>query len=435
MLLASLIEIDLPEPLVWALALIATFTLLGLLVLLGRAAKWAATEVGERLHDYFDQHLLVRKGLITEAHLRQVARWLVRLLHGLLVVILLGLYGAVVFSLMPNTRGYVDNTWLTIRQLLSTMTGSVLAYLPNLFVIVVTVVATHYLLKGIRLFFVAMARGRIRFKGFYEEWAMPTFVLLRFLIVAFALVIVFPYLPGSNTQAFQGVSIFLGVLITLSSGSAVANLISGIILTYMRPYRVGDRVTIAETAGTVVEKSLLITRVRTYQNVDVTLPNSLVLGQQIRNFSTACKNASVKLSTAVTIGYDTPWRQVHDLLRNAALATPGIEPEPEPIVLQTALNDWYVRYEVNAATREPERTEFILSDLHRNIQDHFNAAGVEIMSPSMLGIRDGNAIRIPDAYIRPGYRPPGFTVDVRPPATAANHPPSAPEVDNPAPKP
>ena len=210
---------------------------------------------------------------------------------------------------------------------------------------------------------------------------MPTYKIVWFLTMAFTVVIAYPYLPGSDSPAFRGISLFLGVLFSLGSTSIIANIVAGVILTYMRGFRVGDIVKIGEVTGKVTEVTMLVTRLRTIKNVDVTIPNSVLMGSQVTNYSFAAGEGRLILPTSVTIGYDTPWRQVHALLLLAAERTQNILREPAPFVLQTALDDFYVKYELNVYVAAPNRMPTIISDLHQNIQDAFNEFGVQIMSP------------------------------------------------------
>jgi small-conductance mechanosensitive channel len=218
---------------------------------------------------------------------------------------------------------------------------------------VVIVVVVFYLLKFIHLFFTGIERGAIRFRGFYREWADPTYKIVRFMVIIFAAIMIYPYMPGSDTAAFKGISIFLGVLISFGSSSAIANVVAGIVMTYMRPFHIGDRVKIADTMGDVIAKTLLVTRVRTIKNVDITVPNAMVLSSHIINFSSSANRRGVILHTAVTIGYDVPWKKVHELLIAAADGVERIQEEPKPFVLQTGLNDYHVTYELNAYTDKP----------------------------------------------------------------------------------
>ncbi|MEO6211122.1 MAG: mechanosensitive ion channel family protein [Gemmatimonadaceae bacterium] len=276
-----------------------------------------------------------------------------------------------------------------------------IGFVPSIFYLLVIVLITRYVLKLIHAIFRAIESGAVTFDGFYREWADPTYKIARVLVLAFAVVVSFPYLPGAHTDAFKGVSLFLGVLFSLGSSSAVSNIVAGIVLTYTRAFEVGDRVQIGEAIGDVTERSLLVTRVRTIKNVEVTIPNGTVLAAQVRNYTRLAQGAGLVLHTTVTIGYDAPWRTVHELLIAAALRTEYIMDEPAPYVLQTSLDDFYVSYEVNALTRRPELMASTYSSLHRNIQDSFNEAGVEIMSPHYGARRDGNEIAIPASYRPP----------------------------------
>jgi small-conductance mechanosensitive channel len=239
---------------------------------------------------------------------------------------------------------------------------------------------------------------------------MPTYQIVRFLVIAFAAIVIFPYLPGSGSPAFQGISVFLGILFSLGSSSAIANMVAGIVITYMRPFHIGDRVKIADTSGNVIERNLLITRVRTIKNVDVTIPNAMVLGSHIINYSSSAEAKGLILHTRVTIGYDAPWRKVHELLISAAKETTDILENPAPFVLQTSLDDYSVAYELNATTSNASRMASILSELHEHIQDKFNEAGVEIMSPSYSAVRDGNQVTIPSEYLPKDYQPAPFRI-------------------------
>jgi small-conductance mechanosensitive channel len=283
--------------------------------------------------------------------------------------------------------------------------------LPSLLFLIVWVFIIGGMLKLNRLFWKWVDAGAIVLPGFYKEWAYPTAKILAFLLIAFGLVVAFPYLPGGNSDAFKGVSIFIGVLISLGSGSAMGNIVSGVILTYTRAFRVGDRIRVGEHTGDVIERTLLVTRLRTIKNEDVIIPNSTVVSTSVVNYSEVKDSGQLILHTTVTIGYDAPWQKVHELLIEAARRTEGILPAPVPFVLQTALNDYNVSYQINAYTDAPARMAVIYSDLHRNIQDTFNEGGVEIMSPGYQAIRDGNQTTIPESYLSPEYRKPGFRIE------------------------
>lgn len=268
---------------------------------------------------------------------------------------------------------------------------SFVAYIPDLFQMVAVIITTRYLLVLVHKLFMAVESGAIKIKGFYPDWAEPTYKLVRFFIFALALVAIFPYLPGASSPAFQTVGVFLGVVFSLGSSSVVANALSGVILTYMRAFSVGDRVKVGESLGDVMERTLLVTRVRTIFNEVVTIPNNVLLSGQIVNYSTLGNEGRLILRATVTIGYDTPWPKVHAALLEAAGRTALVLSDPTPYVLQTALNDYNVSYALNVFIKEANRTQLIQSDLHQNIQETFNEAGIEILSPMYNTVRQSVA--------------------------------------------
>jgi small-conductance mechanosensitive channel len=279
-------------------------------------------------------------------------------------------------------------------------------------VIVIVVAITYWLTRILGSLARSVESEAVRIPGFSAEWARPTNRLVSLVLTIFAVVVSFPYLPGGDSPAFRGISIFIGVLVSLGSSSAMGNLVAGVILTYMRPFRVGDRVKIAETVGDVTERSFLVTRLRTIKNVLIVVPNSMILNAHIHNYSAAEREEGLVLHTSITIGYSTPWRTVHDLLIDAALGSEDVLREPRPFVLQISLNDFHITYQVNAFTRAANRMEKITAEIHQRIQDEFNKAGVEIMSPTYLSLRDGNASAIPDANLPAGYAAPAFRVQM-----------------------
>lgn len=313
------------------------------------------------------------------------------------LLILLAVYFSlpVLFSLFPWTRQLAD---LLIGYILTPakfILSSIWNYLPNLFTILLIVLVFRYVLKGLKYVRKEIEIEALKIPGFYPDLANPTYQIARVLIYAFMLVVIFPFLPGSNSPVFQGVSVFLGVLFTFGSSGSLSNLISGVVITYMRSFQIGDRVKIGDVTGDVIERSMLVTRIRTIKNEVISIPNSSVLGNHLTNYSSDAASRGLIINSTVTIGYDTPWRQVHDLLIRAALDTPGIEKEPSPFVLQTSLDDFFVSYQVNAYTRSPNTQAQIYSSLHENIQDKFSEEGVEIMSPHYRAQRDGNTVTIP----------------------------------------
>jgi len=326
-------------------------------------------------------------------------------------VVILGLfetYLTVVLSYFSSTRELSLTVTNWVFSQLGSLARTAVNYLPDLLVVSVIALLTTYAFRLLRLIFGEIAAGNLKIRGFYPDWAEPTEKLLRILVLILALTVAFPYLPGAKSPAFRGVSIFFGVLLSLGSSSAVANAIAGVILTYMRSFLIGDWVQIGSTTGEVIEKNLLVTRVLTPKAEIITIPNATVMSDAVTNYSIEAKKSGVIFHTTVSIGYNAPWRTVHQLLTGAALATAHVLENPAPFVLQKGLDDFYVSYELNAYTNAPREMLNIFSDLHQNIQDKFNQAGVEICSPHFSSLRDGNEIAIPQQYIGPDYKAPGF---------------------------
>ena len=344
----------------------------------------------------------------------QLATGIIALAKGLRVIatlFLLYVWLTAALGIFPWTRGISAQLIGAVLTTFTAIGQAFVTFVPNVISIIIIIYVTRYILKLISMVFTGMERGTIKFSGFHVDWSQPTYKIVRFLVIVFAAIACFPYIPGSQSDGFRGVSVFLGVLLSFGSAGAVSNIVAGVVLTYMHPFRHGDRVKIADTVGDVMERTLLVTRVRTIKNVDVTIPNSMVLGSHLINFSSVAKEQGLILHTAVTIGYDAPWKTVHALLIAAAKATTHILKTPEPFVLQTSLDDFYVTYEINAYTDQANKMATIYAELHQNIQDKFNEAGVEIMSPHYANIRDGNQVTIPEQYLPKSYRAPGIRIE------------------------
>lgn len=268
-------------------------------------------------------------------------------------------------------------------------------YLPNLVIVIVILLAARYVVRIIGLIFEGIRSRRINLAHFYPEWADTSFGIVKLLIYALTAVIIFPYLPGSSSPAFQGISIFVGVLVSLGSTTAVANVIAGVVLTYTRAFSVGDQVEIAETRGRIVERSTFVTRIQTLKNEIVSIPNSMVLNNNIVNFSKNMGQSGLLVHSSITIGYDVPWQTVNELLIAAAQKTTDILETPAPFVLQTSLEDNYVSYEINGWTRKPERLPRTYSELHARILDEFHGHNVEITSPHYRAVRGAEGSTVP----------------------------------------
>lgn len=317
---------------------------------------------------------------------------LVRLLL-ILLVLLVGI--TFMFSFFPETKTFTYTVFGFIWNPLTDIFKSIVSYLPKLFKIVVIVICFHYLLKLVRYFANEIASGRLRINGFYADWAAPTHTILRVLLYSFMLVMIWPLLPSSDSEIFQGVSVFIGVVVSLGSTSVVGNVMAGLVMTYMRPFRIGDYIRYDETEGEVIEKSMLVTRIRTRKNEIVTIPNSNMMSSQTSNFTLSAQRYGVIVHTKITIGYDEPWQKIEALLLEAADKTDGIKKHPKPFVRITTLDDFYVEYEINGCTERAKTMPAVYSALHQNILDTMHGAGVEIMSPHIEAQRNDLPIQIP----------------------------------------
>lgn len=388
--------------------------IIGLLIkYTGRLFRWTAIRIqqqegklirGIRIRNYtlFDAKREVQ-ALLT---VNTILKWLVFLLAIYITL-------PVLFGIFPWTRNFADTLFGYILNPVKKIVLAFWHYLPNLVTIVVIIFVFRYVLRGIHFLKTEIEHGNLRIPGFYDDWANPTYQIVRVLVFAFLLVVIFPYLPGSNSPVFQGVSVFLGFLFTFGSAGSLSNLIAGLILTYMRLFKLGDRVKIGEVSGDVIEKSLLVTRIRTIKNEIISIPNSTVMNSHTINYSSDAPDKGLIVHTTVTIGYDVPWRDMHAALLEAAERTALLLKDPAPFILQTSLDDFYVSYELNAYTREPHKQAIIYSELHQNIQDVCNEKGIEIMSPHYRAQRDGNSTTIPPSYLPDDYENPGFNIKLK----------------------
>jgi small-conductance mechanosensitive channel len=335
----------------------------------------------QRIHAVGIQSLqLVRAELIWNALQRVLgaARALVLLVAGFL-------YLRYVLGLFPWTRGTAQRLFAHVLDPLEVMGRGILDRIPDLLFLAILFVLTRYALKALHLILGAVERGEIALRGFERDWAEPTYKLLRVGVVLLALVVAYPYIPGSGTDAFKGLSIFIGILLSLGSSSAIANLIAGYSMTYRRAFKVGDRVKIGDTVGDVTEMRLQATHLRTIKNEEVVVPNSTILNSAVVNYSSLARRGGLILHTRVGIGYETPWRQVEAMLLTAADRTPGLMKAPPPFARQLGLGDFAVTYELNVYTDNAQAMGEIYTGLHRNILDVFNEYGVQIMTPAYEG--------------------------------------------------
>jgi small-conductance mechanosensitive channel len=319
----------------------------------------------------------------------------------------------VVFSIFPETQRYAILLISYITTPVKSIVSSFISFLPNLLTIIVIITITNYFLKFLKFLAKEIEQEKIILPGFYPDWSKSTYNILKILVFAFMLIVIFPYLPGSESNVFKGVSVFIGIMFSLGSSSVISNLVAGLVITYMRPFKIGDRIKINDISGEVMEKTPFVIRVKTAKQVFITIPNSNVLATNVVNYSSSNNSGGVVLFTTITIGYDVSWRKVHELLIEAANKVDNIKLTPKPFVLQTSLDDFYVSYQLNFFTDKPLFEPKILNEIHQNIQDLFNENEIEILSPHYRADRDGNTMAVPEEYLPKDYVKPGFNINLK----------------------
>jgi small-conductance mechanosensitive channel len=333
-----------------------------------------------------------------------------------LLLVLAFVYAAFNLRLFPWTRAMGESIMGHVDQSLELTLSAIANYLPNLFIVAIISFIAFYALRVIKPFFTAVERGHLEVPGFYSDWARPTYNLLVILVLALAAILAFPYLPGFNSPAFQGVSVFLGLLLSLGSTSAITNVIGGIILIYTRAFRIGDHIRVGDVVGDIIETNFLAVRICTPANQVITIPNSTLLSNKVVNYNISSRELrrSLILQTTVSLGYNVPWRKVHDTLIEAALSTAHILKDPAPFILQTSLDNNSISYQLNAYTDEPNMMVFNYSLLHQSIQDKCNENGIEILSPNYTALRDGNPSTTPAESLPATDLAPPFRMETSP---------------------
>lgn len=389
------------------------FTLVAwiLLRLLMAASGWWKAQLDERLPRYLRGIRFRNFEVLTRAQLTGIVGGVLARADVVVGLLLVYAWITLVLSLFPWTQGW---SWLLLHSARTKLVEVVLAVVsavPGLLIIGVILFAFRWLVRLSDRFFDAIAAGTLRFGGFHPQLARPSRRLMRILLWIVAVMVAYPYVPGSHSRAVQGVSILLGVMVSLGSTGFVGNVISGIVLTYSRAFSPGERVQIGDHVGDVVSLGFFATKLRSIRNEEVTIPNGLVGSQPIVNYTRLAGQGGLTLHTEVTIGYDAGWRKVHGLLIEAALSVEGIEKDPEPRVYQRSLNDFHVSYELNCATKDSHAQLALYSRLHEAIQDAFARAGIEILSPGYHAVRDANAAVLPAEPGGPRPRPGAFRVE------------------------
>ena len=320
--------------------------------------------------------------ILTAGQVISVIEVFFRLLKYFITIVLLYITLPIIFSLFSPTRNLSSVLFGYILNPIRDIIFSAVAYIPNLIKIIIFILITHYSLKALKYFADQIEKGRLKIPRFYAEWAAPTYRISQVLLWAFTVAFVYPYLPGSDSGAFQGVSVFVGVIFSLGSTTAIGNLVAGLVITYMRPFKLGDRVKIKDITGFVVAKNLMVVRLKTHKNEYVTFPNLIILGSNIINYNTSSDEdeEGLIIFAEVTVGYSVQWQTVHDILINAALITDHVQKKPKPFVLQTQLDDFYACYQINCYTKEVSRVPLIYTLLYENIQNGFRESGLDLTS-------------------------------------------------------
>ena len=371
-------------------------TLIGLIILV-KLINFLFKRITKKLSK-IEQKFLRKNGYILKYFIpRKTANifvFIANIFRIVLLVFLFIVYSPFMFSFFPWAEHVVGLFYNYISKPVLYIFYGFVDFIPSLFFIIIIAFFARYIVRVGKEIALDIDNGKLVFNNFHKDWAMPTEKIFSVLIYAMALILIFPYIPGSGSSAFQGVSIFIGAIISFGSTSAISNIIAGIVITYMRPFQIGDRVKINDIIGDITDKTILVTHLRTTKNENVTIPNANILLGTITNYSNT-EDKKIILHTTVTLGYDLPWETAEKLLLAAASNTQLIDKEPAPFVLQKSLDDYYVSYELNAYTQHSKKMPFIYSEMHKNILNIFNDAGVEILSPAYMSARDGSLTTVP----------------------------------------
>ena len=357
-----------------------------------RLTRWAVSRnKNAAIRDY---------GLLNSHRQGLMFLFIYRIARILLIALQLLISIPVLFSIFPETKTLtitiLSYIWVPVKQI----AASCISFLPSLFQIAIIYLCFRYLVRATKYLADEIEHERLKINGFYPDWAQPTFFILRVLLYSLMLIMIWPLLPNSDSEIFQGVSVFIGIIVSLGSTSIIGNTVAGMVMTYMRPFHIGDYIKVGDTVGEVIEKTVLVTRIRTRKNEVVTIQNSNLMGSQTSNFTVAAKNYGLIVHTKVTIGYDVPWQKIKDIMETAALETKGIKRQPKPFMMITSLDDFYVEYEINAYTQNATELPKIYSELHQNLLRRFFEEGVEIMSPHIYARRDGIDTQMPPEYLK-----------------------------------
>ncbi|MDR1454568.1 MAG: mechanosensitive ion channel family protein [Tannerella sp.] len=344
--------------------------------------------------------LVVRDYEVLNIHRQEKAlEILAKGLKWMLILLQFAFSVPILFAIFPQTQSFAETLFSYAFEPLRMIFWSVILYIPKLFRIIIICLCIHFLVKGIRFIAREIEHEKLKINGFFPDWAQPTFNIIRFFLYVLMVAMIYNYLPYSNSAIFKGVSVFVGLMVSLGSSTVIGNMLAGFVITYMRPFKTGDRIKIDDTEGHVIEKSPFVTRLRTPKNEIVTIPNSKVMSSNITNHSASARIYGLIIHTEVGFGFHVPGQQVRRLLVQAALETPCVLADPEPFVLETEWKDSYPVYQINACVKEVDNLPAVYSDLNRHIHDVFQEAGIELILPHYYAGRDGNPVAMPPEYL------------------------------------
>lgn len=393
-------------------AMLLMFVVGYLIHLINKANHWLKMKLYEKKNVLFAP--LIEKNLKVLNINKQIEYiWFgLGIIRWIIIILLIYLALPILFNFFPSTQAYTTILLENILDPLRKIARAMIDYLPNLLTIIVIVTVFRFLFKFLRFIALELEDGRITINGFYKEWAKPTYQIFKILLLTFMMIVIFPYLPGAKSPIFQGVSVFVGILVTFGSAGALGNIMSGLLLTYTRSFSNGDYVKIGEITGEIIERNLLVTRIRTIKNEIVSVPNSTVMNSHTTNYSTDASKKGLIIHTTFTLGYDIPIEKIHPIAINAALKVNEIQKDPKPFVFQLSLDDFYVTYQINAYVKNANRQDFIYSDLHKELLEEFSKAGIELMSPHFMAHRGGTEPQLPDDRIPMSYKDSPFNVNI-----------------------
>jgi small-conductance mechanosensitive channel len=378
--LAEVMEARRPAQLAWGIgqSLVATLVF-GLVVWVLQRTYRSAGDAAERAERRFSHRAIVGK-ISRVISLIDFLRRIVRLALSIAGILVTYVWLTFVLNRFPYSRAWGESLRDFFVGRLVWIGEGIVAAMPNVVTVALILFVARMATQFVRVIFFNVEQGRVRLPGVYTDTASMTGKLVAGLIWVMALVVAYPYVPGSSSEAFKGISVMVGLMVTLGSSGIFSQIMSGFTLTYSRALHAGDYVRVGEVEGRVSHTGLLATKIMTPERQEVTIPNAVLISQTVTNYA-PLDQPPAYISTEVTIGYDAPWRQVEAMLLESARRTPGIRTEPAPVVRQSALEDFFVRYKLLISLEDPSTRPVVFDALHENIQDTFNAHGVQIMSP------------------------------------------------------